>query len=768
MNAPFDASQVSSPMPSDEPYTRALLEQQAVGVAWIDAAGRYQRVNPRFCEMLGYSDKELLARNYGDVTHPEDLDSSSGMRTRLVSGAQSSGKFEKRYVRKDGRILWAEVSASVVHLGRDESPIFLMIIQDVSARKRQEQLLADERALLERLAAGGSLENALQSVAVLYSRHALRHAQVVMYRLMDDAALLVPVAAGGALTAFRDALHMLPVAPDSSLSARAVYYREPRICADVAAAAELGPWRDDMLAKHVRSAFSLPVLTADGIALGAFTVCGEQAGEPAPEDMVLAQRLTNLTAVALEKQRTLDSLLHIQSHDMLTGLPTRELLMAKLRAGLERARREHRGLALLLINIRSMNRVNDTYGHEAGDRLLLTMAARLRELVGGNNLLARPGGNELALLLEDVADEKVVWQFVRTALKLINAPHMIAAEEIAVSANIGIALARGDSDCPAAFLRQADMALHQARAEGGNRAVVYADRSNALEATSLVLAAELQRALERGEFMVHYQPQVELQHGRIAGAEALLRWQHPTRGVISPLDFIPVLEETGLINPVGKWVLEEVAARMADLQQAGLPLPHVAVNLSSRQLHDTQLVNVIRGVLQRYRLLPATLTLELTETLVMRDTRETRMAFDALHELGVRLSVDDFGTGYSSLSYLKHLPLNVLKIDKKFVDEVCENRADGAIVGAIIMMSHNLGMQVVAEGVETAAQLDFLRLRSCDQMQGYLFSKPVPFADLRAMLAADQRQPVSPHTAGDNSPPHAPGLRSECPDPASP
>ena len=336
------------------------------------------------------------------------------------------------------------------------------------------------------------------------------------------------------------------------------------------------------------------------------------------------------------------------------------------------------------------------------------------------------------------------------------------------SANIGIALARGDSDCPAAFLRQADMALHQARAEGGNRTVVYADRSNALDATSLVLAAELQRALERGEFIVHYQPQVELQHGRIVGVEALLRWQHPTRGVISPLDFIPVLEETGLINPVGKWVLEEVAARMADLQQAGLPLPHVAVNLSSRQLHDAHLVKVIRGVLQRHRLPPATLTLELTETLVMRDTRETRMAFDALHELGVQLSVDDFGTGYSSLSYLKHLPLNVLKIDKKFVDEVCENRADGAIVGAIIMMSHNLGMQVVAEGVETTAQLDFLRLRSCDQMQGYLFSKPLPFADLRAMLAADQRQPVSPHTAGNNSPPPAPSLRSECLDPVSP
>ncbi len=209
---------------------------------------------------------------------------------------------------------------------------------------------------------------------------------------------------------------------------------------------------------------------------------------------------------------------------------------------------------------------------------------------------------------------------------------------------------------------------------------------------------------------------------------ALLRWQHPTRGLISPLDFIPVLEE--------------VAARIADLLDAGLPLPHVAVNLSSRQLHDTQLVNVIRGVLQRYRLPPATLMLELTETLVMRDTRETRMAFDALHELGVCLSVDDFGTGYSSLSYLKRLPLDVLKVDKKFVDEIVSNHTDGAIVGAIIMMAHNLGLQVVAEGVENAAQLDFLRLRACDQIQGYLFSKPLAFTDLRNFLAEGRRLDV--------------------------
>ncbi len=215
---------------------------------------------------------------------------------------------------------------------------------------------------------------------------------------------------------------------------------------------------------------------------------------------------------------------------------------------------------------------------------------------------------------------------------------------------------------------------------------------------------------------------------------ALLRWQHPTRGLISPLDFIPVLEE--------------VAARIADLLDAGLPLPHVTVNLSSRQLHDTQLVNVIRGVLQRYRLPPATLMLELTETLVMRDTRETRMAFDALHELGVYLSVDDFGTGYSSLSYLKRLPLDVLKVDKKFVDEIVSNHTDGAIVGAIIMMAHNLGLQVVAEGVENAAQLDFLRLRACDQIPGYLFSKPLAFTDLRNFLAKGRRLDVK---AGANT-----------------
>ncbi|HUK03221.1 MAG TPA: EAL domain-containing protein [Steroidobacteraceae bacterium] len=729
---------------SQDPVLGALLGQGNLGVAWLDEHGRFRHVNERLCAMLGYGESELLSRSDCQVTHPEDLVASMALGAQLVGGARSGCTHSKRYVHKSGRTLWADVSLSVVQQAEPRGTSLLMLVQDVTERKRQDLQAADERQVLERLASGGALQDALQAIVRLYGCYSQRSGRVALYRLSDDETTLAPFAVSTAMGAYNEELRELWIAPDGSLSARAAYHRKIQTCTNCAGQPDLFISGEEGPVADVRNAFSLPILNMAGALLGVFTVYESTRGAATDEDLRLAEQLARLAAIALQKETGMRAIVHRHTHDSLTDLPNRDLLVRHLRQGLRKAEREQKAVALLMVDISGMHRVTDTFGHDVADRLLLALAARLREFLDGVGTLARPGSDEFAILLDAVADQRAALRFARDCLRCLNAPLRVGDEDIAVTANIGVALAERDHEGAAALLRQAESALTQARSEGANSIRVHAGKVATRSPRKLVLAADLHRALERNEFIVHYQPQVELEHGRIVGAEALLRWQHPTRGVVSPLEFIPLLEESGLINQVGAWVMEEVAGKLASLRDAPWGVPQISVNLSPRQFHDAKLVSIVRGILQRHRLAPRSLVLELTESLVMRDDAETRAACTALRELGVGLSVDDFGTGCSGLSYLKRLPLDALKIDKRFVDEIVANKTDSTIVSGIIMMAHNLGLRVVAEGVESVEQLDFLRLKACDQIQGYLFSRPVPFTDLCAQLAQDRRLRLTP------------------------
>ncbi len=427
----------------------------------------------------------------------------------------------------------------------------------------------------------------------------------------------------------------------------------------------------------------------------------------------------------------------MSNYDGLTGLANRSLLLDRLDDALLRRCSGGRATALLLFNLDGMKQVNDAMGYEFGDRFLKTLATRIRGHLGQDRFVARVGGDEFGVVLEDIADDDALRMTVRALLENITQSLDIDEHEVFVTASLGASIAPQDGLDADTLFKHADAALHRAKQQGRNGFRFFSPDMDAAAARRLALVGELRHALERSEFHVHYQPQMGFGTGKLSGAEALLRWQHPELGSVSPVEFIPLLEETGLIVQVGEWVLRRACRDMMMLDEFTLAPPRIAVNLSPRQFHQQDLAARIESILEEQKMPTGRLTLEITESLLMHDPEASVRTLQRLKDIGVHVAVDDFGTGYSSLSYLKKFPIDELKIDKSFVDGVAHSRKDAAIIDAAIHMAHNLGMQVVAEGVEDRGQWDFLKASGCDHAQGYLIGKPTAFDGFLQRMRAD-------------------------------
>jgi len=479
-----------------------------------------------------------------------------------------------------------------------------------------------------------------------------------------------------------------------------------------------------------------PIQSADGRLLGAIIACSPEALSADARSRALLERGANLAKIAIERAHAETALTHMSNFDRSTALPNRSLLLDRLGRALVRARQQGGKTALLLINLDGTRRINESLGYAFGDEFIKAIAARLRSNLKCDETLARVGGDEFAVVLEGVHDEADTVRAAKTLLERITCPLRVMAEEVVVTASLGASMAPRDADEADALFRQADVALHRAKLRGRNSLQLFRAGMNPEAGESLKLLKELRRALEQDEFTVHYQPKLDLRSGTAAGAEALMRWQHPVRGLVPPSEFIPMLEETGLILQADDWLIRRVCADLAELQHLGLKPPRVAVNLSARQFHQADFAERIAALLDEAGVPGELLEVEITESLIMHEPEKTAKALQELRAIGVGVAVDDFGTGYSSLSYLKTFPIDVLKIDKSFVDGVAKPGPDAALVHAILSMAHSLGMRVVAEGVESAAQRAFLEAQGCDQLQGYLYSRPLPFGDFREFIAA--------------------------------
>jgi diguanylate cyclase (GGDEF)-like protein/PAS domain S-box-containing protein len=435
-----------------------------------------------------------------------------------------------------------------------------------------------------------------------------------------------------------------------------------------------------------------------------------------------------------EIKRYQDELEHQANHDALTGLANRNLLKDRLQQALALAYRYERPFSLAFIDLDNFKLINDSLGHDIGDRLLKIAGGRLVACVRQGDTVARLGGDEFVLLVTEQERDDRIYRSVQRVMAALSQPFVIDEREFKVTCSIGIASFPRDGEDADTLLRNADTAMYRAKALGRNTFQLYSSEMNANFGERLTLETDLWRALERDELVLHYQPKVHLNTGRIIGMEALLRWRHPTSGMIPPAKFIPVAEESSLIVQIGKWVIGEACAQNKAWQNEGLRSVPIAVNVSARQLHDNHLVETVRSTLESTRLPAEFLEIELTESAVMLNADETINTMALLREMDVRISLDDFGTGYSSLSYLKRFPVTGLKIDQSFVRDLAYDPDDAAIVRAIIAVAQALTLDVTAEGVETAEQADFLKAHSCVEAQGFYFADPVPASEMRALL----------------------------------
>jgi len=450
----------------------------------------------------------------------------------------------------------------------------------------------------------------------------------------------------------------------------------------------------------------------------------------------LALRLRNTLAAKAYQDR-------LTFYDTLTGLPNRQLFLDRLLWSLRCAKRDGTCGAVLHIDLDHFQKINEALGHELGDSLLIAVGDRLLKGIPADGaiagvesqaILSRVGGDEFNVLVPEMRRVESAVEMSRILLDAMREPFRVNGSEVFISGSIGVAIFPNDGDSSDTLLKHAGVAMNQAKLRGRNTYEFYSANMNARALERLSLENQLRRALERDELVAVYQPKVDILTGRVTGSEVLLRWYHPEKGSISPVQFIPLAEETGLIVPFGQWVLSTACKQNQIWQSAGLAKIRVAVNVSARQFRDGKFIQTLVNALELSKLDPQYLTLELTENTIMENAQENLDILHEIKEMGIKLSVDDFGTGYSSLSYLKQLPLDELKIDRSFITGIRSETDDAPIVTAIIAMAHSLGMRVVMEGIETEHQLKFSRDRGCDEYQGFLFSQPIPSAEFEALF----------------------------------
>ena len=496
--------------------------------------------------------------------------------------------------------------------------------------------------------------------------------------------------------------------------------RNPRVLYQrlLASLAETGRWQGEI---HLRkkSGESIP----EWLTVNAVT---DSEGQ-------VSQYVAVFSDVAIVK-RSLHKLDHLAHHDTLTGLPNRLLLQDRLDHAIHRAHRQGHHLAVLFLDVDRFKNINDTLGHAAGDLLLRAFAARLAGQIREDDTLARLGGDEFMVLLEDYRSHDDPCLVAQKLLDSLHEPFEVQGHQLFVTTSIGISLYPEDGGSVDELVRNADAAMYRAKQKGKNSYHFYTSDLTTVARENLQLESSLRLALQRGEFTLHYQPKWDTRSGAVKGVEALLRWRHPTRGLLGPADFLHTLEDCGLIRQVGRWVLQTACRQAQAWRDQGLPPIHMSVNLSGQQIVEDELLQTVQDALHSSGLDPAYLELELTEGFIMQQPEEAVVLMNALRHLGISIAIDDFGTGYSSLSYLKQLPIQKLKIDRSFVRDIPADPDDIAITSAIVALGHRLQMSVVAEGVETEEQLAFLVEEGCDEAQGYLFSMPLPAEQLEPLL----------------------------------
>jgi diguanylate cyclase (GGDEF)-like protein/PAS domain S-box-containing protein len=679
---------------SEERY-RTILETIEDAYYEVDIKGNHTMLNGAFCRMIGYTREELLYKSYREVQSPEAAAHVFAAFHEVYLTGEPNHSLDWEMFHKDGSIVIGEGSVQLVRDAYGQPTGFRGIIRNVTQRRTVEQQLRESEARFRALTHLSSDWYWEQDEEFRYTRMEGRHEKAdavrefYLGRRPWEAGLEINMSGGW------DA-HREQIAAHGSF----------RDVVMQGVTARGRPYYINVSAE--------PMFDADG-------------------------RFTGYRGVSREitEQKMAEARIqHLATHDALTGLPNRVMFNHMLSNAIPTAQRHQQGIAVLFIDLDRFKFINDTLGHEAGDVLLTTVTARFKQALRASDMIARLGGDEFVVLVQDLHEPEQAAVVARKLLSAAIKPVMLLGRECRVTASIGIAVYPQDGEDEQTLMKNADIAMYHAKEEGKNNFQFYSKHIKSLSMERLTLENNLRHALDRDELTLHYQAKRDLGSGAITGTEALLRWNNRELGMVSPAQFIPVAEETGLIIPIGKWVMQTACQQNMAWQRQGLPPVCMAVNLSARQFADPDLLADVEAILRDTGMPPHLLELEITESMVVHNPAQALNLLTRIKQMGVRLAIDDFGTGYSSLGQLKNFPIDTLKVDRSFIRDISTNAEDKAITEAIIAMGKTLSLTVVAEGVETQEQEAFLRAHACDEMQGYYFSKPLAADDFAALLGA--------------------------------
>jgi len=735
---------------AEEKY-RSIVENAVEGIFQTTPEGHYLTANSMLANIYGYDSPQELTTKLIDIRHqlyvdPQRRDEFS----RLLQAQDAVLDFESQVYRKDGSIIWITENARAMRDQKGQLLGYEGTVEDITQRKLAETELLQRDSLLQGVAT---------AMTYLLTDTNYEAAIAKVLETLGSAAKVDRV--------YIYENHPHPETGEVAMSMRYEWVRpsiEPSIQQthwqnQPYSAVGTSGWYDVLSIgqtlcgaidqfpavqqalfqlDNILSILMVPILIDEQFwGYIGFDDCTTKRCWSGNEESILVAMAASIGG-ALKRQQAEATIRYQAFHDLLTGLPNRMLFNDRLPLALANAHRNGTMLAVMFLDLDRFKTINDTLGHAIGDQLLQAVATRLAGCLREGDTIARWGGDEFTLLLPQINNTEDAAKAAQRLSKALKPAFQLGVHELYISCSIGIALYPHDGEDAQTLLKNADAALYRVKEQGRNGYQIYTPAINSQASALLALESSLHHALERQQFVLHYQPQINVNTGQITGMEALLRWQHPELGLIPPRVFIALAEENGLIVPIGEWVLRTACAQNKAWQVAGLPHLRMAVNLSARQFQQPHLVETVAQTLAETRLSPCHLELEITETVVMHDVDFTTSTLKDLQAMGVNLAVDDFGTGYSSLGYLKRFPLNTIKIDQSFIRELTIDPNDAAIVTAVIALGRGLNLNVVAEGVETQAQLDYLRSHHCEEMQGYLFSKPMPLEEATEFLQKDR------------------------------
>jgi len=703
---------------SEQRY-KSLFDNNLDAVYQFDLNGKFVNVNTAFEGIFGYTLSALLGMYFLQVVAPEDVIQAISTFEDAKQGI--THELELSAFHKNGKRLLVQVVCLPIRVD-GEITGFFGVVKDITSLRYSQELLSHQKSVLEMIGVGCSLEEVLHELTKVVE-HVSPSSMCNVFLLEDDNSTLRYVTGNKRLRGYCNNLGIIKIGPDVGACGTAPFLNEVVIVENIETDPLYENYRYISLEHGLRACFATPIVSSTGNVFGTVGLYYDSVRRPSTEELELLKMVSHLAGLAVERKKADDEIKYLAHNDPLTRLPNRISFFEQLTTALKHATENNFQLALMYLDLDRFKSFNDSMGHHFGDRLLLVVAERVKNCLESDHVLSRMGGDEFTILLRQIGSIEDAMSVAKRVIDSFDAPVELDGSRFRLTSSVGISVFPDHGDNAETLMRKADVAMYVAKNNGKNKFHLYTHSMSERFYERLMMESALRSGLDSQEFFLHYQPRVDVASKSVISVEALLRWNQPGIGSVSPSVFIPVAEESGLIVPLGKWVLHEACRQIKTWESSGKVPVRIAFNVSSRQFQEPDFIDMIKETIRETEVDPRYLEIEVTESGLMENEAEALLVLYELKALGLKISIDDFGVGYSSLNRLKSMPVDTLKIDRSFIRDMHED--DAAITKAIITLAHNLHMTVVAEGVETEEQFHCLRKYGCDEIQGYYFTPPI-------------------------------------------